>query len=124
MSNVKEVLVGVRVDEGGKGELVTRPLMFAGPVPFIAPGIYTEDKPPTGWPWKQFLAKAIRHDGHGVVVVYEGQDKSAMRAVVSKYMQEAEDQMKRQKQVRDAMVGGQHPEEPKAKPKADAGGDK
>jgi len=79
---VKEVYVGVLPGKDGEGEPATRTLMFAGPNPFIEKGIYDENHPPQGWTWPKFLEKAIRHDRHGVVVVYEGEPQANMKAVL------------------------------------------
>jgi hypothetical protein len=120
MPKVKEVLVGVIATDDGKGKVAKRQIMFAGPNPFIAPGIYNEDNPPVGWTWMPFLEKAKKHDGCGVAVIYEGDEKPAMRAVVEKYMQEAEEQRKKQAAVIAAMKNGEHATETKVEPKPDA----
>ena len=79
---VKEVYVGVIPGRDGKGEPTTLTVMFAGPNPFIEKGIYNSDNPPQGWAWEPFLEKAIKHDRHGVVVVYEGEPQTDMKAVL------------------------------------------
>lgn len=119
-AEVKEVLVGVIPGKDGNGEIVGRPIMFAGPNPFIPKGIYTPDNPPPGWPWETFLEKAIRHNGHGVYVVYKGDKPSPFHAVLNESLAADKKTMAEQERIRKAMVGGR-PREPE--PKAE-GGDK
>lgn len=120
---VKEVYVGVLTGKDGKGEITEQSIMFAGPNPFIPKGIYTEDSPPPGWAWEPFLAKAIKHDGFGVVVVYEGAEQPDIRAAMDKDAAEARKATAEQDAVRKRMVGGRHvAPETKVEPKV--GGDK
>lgn len=82
MKQIKEIYVGILQGKDGKGNIVPGTIMFAGPNPFISKGIYDKDNPPPGWSWGPFAEKAIKHDGRGVTVIYEGEEKPKLRAVM------------------------------------------
>jgi hypothetical protein len=83
---IKEVYIGVVPRPGDKGELVAGRIMFNG-IP-INKGIYDADHVPPGFTWdegpKSFCKKARQHDGHGLTVIYEGQEIPGVKAVIDK----------------------------------------
>jgi len=100
MKQVKEVYVGVIPRDDGTGKIVCGTIMFAGPNPFIPKGIYDEKNPPPGWEWKPFLIKAKKHDGHGVTVIYEGDEKPKLRKVMVDEAERAKKQEADQEKIR------------------------
>ena len=89
---IKEVYIGVVPRPGDKGELVAGRIMFNG-IP-INKGIYDADHVPPGFTWDEgpssFCKKARMHDGHGLTVIYEGQEIPGVKAVIDKSIAEDE----------------------------------
>lgn len=83
---IKEVYIGVVPRLGDKGKLVAGPIMFNGIV--VPKGIYDPDHVPYGFTWDEgpssFCKKARMHDGHGLTVIYEGQEIPGVKAVIDK----------------------------------------
>ena len=83
---VKEVYIGVVPRPGDSGDMVAGRIMFNG-IP-INKGIYDVDHVPHGFTWdegpKSFCKKAIQHDGHGLTVIYEGDEMPGVKAVIDK----------------------------------------
>ena len=71
--NIKEIYVGVVLGVDKEGNEVSKPIYLGGrPVPT---GVYTpKELPPGSWTWAKLCAKAIRHNGHSIDVVYHGDE--------------------------------------------------
>lgn len=105
--NIKEILIGVVHKPGKKGELALTRIRFGGWP--IERGIYTRDNVPPGFTWAKFAERAIFHDGHGVIVVYEGDEISGARECLEAQAKADQAQLEKQAKVRDKMVRGRHP---------------
>ena len=79
---VKEVYIGVVPRPGDSGEIVPGRIIFNGKP--INKGIYDADNVPPGFTWLEFEGKAKQYDGHGLTVIYEGQEMPIVKGVIDK----------------------------------------
>ncbi len=120
---IKEVYVGVVPRPGDDGEIVAGRIVFNG-YP-INRGIYDADHVPPGFTWDEgpnsFCKKARQHDGHGLTVIYEGQEIPGVKAVIDKSVTADKKLAAEQERVRAGMVDGEHVKKVKRDDDKDAG---
>ena len=82
---VAEVYVGPIVSKDENGKLVASGSIRFGGRPILT-GVYSPDNVPPGFKWTVFVDKAIKYDGQGLTVIYEGDERTGEALMAAKRM--------------------------------------
>ena len=78
---VAEVYVGPIVSKDKDGKLAASGSIRFGGRPILT-GVYSPDNVPPGFNWTVFVDKAIKYDGQGLTVLYEGDERTGEALMV------------------------------------------